>query len=379
MFGLYLHIPFCARRCPYCDFAIHIGASESFVGDYVAALKREIEIAGKNEAANKRQLTSIFFGGGTPTFLESGVLASLLDLIRDNFLLAPDVEITIEANPENLEWQKLQTLRAAGFNRLSLGVQSLDDEALKFLGRVHRAADVEAGVLRAREIGWNNISLDLIYAVPHQPPESWRRTLERSTQLTIEHISCYSLTIEDDTAFGRRAAKGILLPVIDDAQADQMQDAQEILQNAGFARYEISNYARPNFESKHNRNYWNGGDYLAVGCGAHGHLNGTRWWNERDAEKYVACMQSANSARAGQEILTPRQRLDEMVMLGLRTREGFSFDEISTKLGLDARSTLNGALPELIAQNWLQESGDMIQLAPHGFAVADAIAAKLLA
>ncbi len=378
MFGFYIHIPFCARRCPYCDFAIHIGASESFVADYVSALRREIEIAAQNEKENARELTSIFFGGGTPTFLDAGVLASLLQLVRDNFSLAADVEITIEANPENLDWEKLERLQRAGFNRISLGVQSLDDEALKFLGRVHRAADVEAGVLRARETDWKNISLDLIYAVPNQPLESWKKTLERSTQLPIQHISCYSLTIEDDTSFGRRAARGVLLPVVDDAQADQMQVAQEVLETAGFSRYEISNYARPDFESQHNQNYWNGGDYLAVGCGAHGHQSGTRWWNERNAEKYVALMDKQNSARAGQEVLTPLQRLDELVMLGLRTREGFSISKVSEKLGLDARSTLAKALPELIAQNWLQQNGDVIQLTSHGFPVADAIAAKLL-
>ena len=382
MFGFYLHIPFCARRCPYCDFAIHIGARESFVADYVSALRREIEIAAQNEAGNQRELTSIFFGGGTPTFLDSGVLASLLQLILDNFSVAQNVEITIEANPENLDWEKLEVLRNAGFNRLSLGVQSLDDDALQFLGRVHRAADVEAAVLRAREIGWENISLDLIYAVPNQPLESWKKTLQRSTSLPIQHVSCYSLTIEDDTSFGRRAAKGVLIPIVDDAQADQMQVAQEVLESTGFSRYEISNYARPGRESKHNRNYWNGGDYLAVGCGAHGHQNGTRWWNERDAEKYVALMETPNldfgSARAGQEVLTSRQRLDELVMLGLRTREGFSISEVSAKLGLDARSTLNGALTELLAQNWLIESGDVVRLSPHAFPVADAIAAKLL-
>ena len=257
MFGLYVHIPFCARRCPYCDFAIHIGASENFVQQYVAALGQEIKL--QSAAHDGRKVSSIFFGGGTPTFLDAGVLADLLHLIGDSFLLAPDAEITIEANPENLEWNRMQVLREAGFNRLSLGVQSLDDEALRFLGRAHRAADVEAGVLRAREIGWENISLDLIYAVPHQPLENWRSTLERSTLLPIEHISCYSLTIEDDTAFGRRAAKGVLLPIIDDAQADQMQAAQDILQEAGFARYEISNYAKPGKESRHNQNYWNGG------------------------------------------------------------------------------------------------------------------------
>ena len=376
MFGFYLHIPFCARRCPYCDFAVHIGARESFVEEYVSALKHEILSQSKEH--DGRRISSVFFGGGTPTFLQSEVLADLLHLIREYFPLCHDAEITIEANPENLEFQKLRILKNAGFNRLSLGVQSLDDEALKYLGRVHRADDVAKGVLCARESGWENISLDLIYAVPNQSLESWKRTLERSVQLPIEHVSCYSLTIEDDTAFGKRAAKGVLLPVVDDAQADQMQMAQDILESAGFTRYEVSNYARPDFESRHNQNYWNGGDYYAVGCGAHGHLNGKRWWNERDAEKYVSRMQTENSARSGQEILSPRQRLDEIVMLGLRTRDGFSFAEVSTRLGLDARSILSYWLPELVASNWLEEDGDVIRLNPRRFALADAIAARLL-
>jgi Coproporphyrinogen III oxidase and related Fe-S oxidoreductases len=217
----------------------------------------------------------------------------LLERIFESNTVAADAEVTIEANPENLNPVKLKALRAAGFNRLSLGVQSLDDEALRYLGRAHRAADVERVVCEAREAGWDNISLDLIYAVPQQNREAWQRTLRQSVRLPLTHISCYSLTIESSTPFGKRAARGTLLPVCDDAQADQMQDAQEILEAAGMMRYEISNYARPGFESVHNQNYWFGGDYLAAGCGAHGHKDGLRWWNERDAARYVELVKLA--------------------------------------------------------------------------------------
>jgi oxygen-independent coproporphyrinogen-3 oxidase len=386
-FGLYVHIPFCARRCPYCNFAIHVGARENFVAEYVSALERELRLVLQISARDGRKLSSIFFGGGTPTFLHEKILALLLESVYENHPVAGDAEISIEANPENLTREKLRTLRDAGFNRLSLGVQSLDDGALKFLGRVHRAADVEAGVLLARETGWENISLDLIYAVPHaseqQNQAAWRASLERSTQLPLQHISCYSLTIEEGTNFGKRVAAGVLLPVCDDAQADQMQVAQEILERAGLSRYEISNYARPGFESCHNRNYWRGGDYLAVGCGAHGHQNGVRWWNERDSRKYVARMASAgghpDAARAGQETLSPRERFDELILLGLRTREGVCLPEISRKLKLEARAVLGGALGELIAQSWVEEKNEIIRLTPRGFPLADAIAAKLLA
>lgn len=386
MFGLYVHIPFCARRCPYCDFAIHIGADEKFVARYVAALERELRWVLQASARDGRKLSSIFFGGGTPTFLDAKILASLLRLIFENHPVAHDAEISIEANPENLTREKLQTLRDAGFNRLSLGVQSLDDSALKFLGRVHRATDVEAGVLLAREIGWDNISLDLIYAVPHATAEqnqaSWRASLERSTALPLQHISCYSLTIEDDTNFGKRAAAGLLLPMEDDAQADQMQIAQDVLERAGLVRYEISNYARAGFESRHNRNYWRGGDYLAAGCGAHGHSNGLRHWNERAAQKYVACIEAGSTpgaARVGEEKLSSRERFDELILLGLRTREGVSLPEISRKLDLDAREILGAKLDELVARQMVVMKNEMIQLTPRGFPLADAIATKLLA
>lgn len=378
MLGLYIHIPFCARRCPYCDFSIHVGARKEFIGQYVAALRKELEIALKASAEKGRRLSSIFFGGGTPTFLESKVLATILQQVLDSHDVKENIEVTIEANPEDLTSEKLTVLREAGFNRLSLGVQSLDDEALRYLGRVHRSADVEAGVHLARERGWENIGIDLIYAVPQQSRAAWNTTLQRAAQLPITHISCYSLTIESTTAFGKRAQQGKLLPVHDDDQADQMQDAQETLEMAGFSRYEISNYARRGWESAHNQIYWRGGDYLAAGCGAHGHENGLRWWNERDSQKYVELMLSRESARVGEERLTPHQRFDELVMLGLRTREGVALEAVAEQLGLDAQSTLGAALPELLAQNWLEESCGNLRLSAQGFPLADAITAKLL-
>lgn len=378
MFGLYVHIPFCARRCPYCDFAIHIGARADFVDAYVDALEHELTLALQSPEVSGRRLTSIFFGGGTPTFLADEMLARLLERIHATNAVAANVEVTIEANPENLNPAKLKALRAAGFNRLSLGVQSLDDEALRYLGRVHRAADVEEVVIAAREAGWEDVSLDLIYAVPQQSRAAWRNTLERSKNMPLTHVSCYSLTIESGTPFGKRAEKGTLFPVCDDDQADQMQDAQDILEAAGILRYEISNYARPGFESKHNRNYWAGGDYLAAGCGAHGHLKGVRWWNERDAAKYVELIKLQGKARVGQELLTQRQRMDELVMLGLRTREGFSPQEIAQRLGLDVAGIIGEALERLVKQNWLETKEGRIYLTAPGIPIADAVALQLL-
>ncbi len=377
MSGLYVHIPFCARVCPYCDFAVQAGANETFVERYLEALHLEL----RNTLCDET-IDTIFLGGGTPTALNGLQLRALLETIRSVANLEENAEISIEANPENLDEEKLAAMRDAGFNRLSLGAQSFDDAALRQLGRRHDGAKIETAFANGRRAGFDNISLDLIYAVPQQSRASWRETLRRAADLEPQHVSCYSLTIEEGTNFGKRAAAGVLLPMSDDAQADQMQIAQDVLESAGLSRYEISNYARPGFESLHNRNYWRGGDYLAVGCGAHGHDNGLRYWNERDAEKYVARMEAGSTpgmARAGEETLSSRERFDELILLGLRTREGVSLPGISRKLNMNAREVLGASLIELVSQNWVEENDEIIRLTPRGFPLADAIATKLLA
>jgi len=381
MLGLYVHIPFCARRCPYCDFAIHVGARENFVAEYLAMLRRELQstLVEQVAYAPARPLTSIYFGGGTPTSLSAGALADLLCLIHDHIAVAPDAEVSIEANPDGLDAAKLRALHDAGWNRISFGVQSFDDQALKRLGRTHTPAQVEAVFLAARRAGFANINLDLIYAVPGQSRESWRSTLQRAAELMPEHVSCYSLTIESGTPFARRVHRGQLIPVEDDEQAALMQDAEHVLGSAGLHRYEVSNYARPGRESRHNLNYWRGGDYLACGCGAHGHRNGHRSWNERAAPQYVSLMQERGSARTGEEILTPQQRLNEYVMLGLRLSEGLALDEVSRRLGFDAWQELDNELRNLTALGIVQESEGRIRLAPEAIAVADAVAVRLLA
>ena len=379
MLGLYVHIPFCARRCPYCDFAIHIGARETLVADYIAMLRRELMGTLAAQASSTAQpLTSIFFGGGTPTSLSADVLADLLRLIRDHVAVAADAEVSLEANPDGLHEEKLAALRAAGWNRISFGAQSFDEAALKRLGRTHSPAQIEAVVAAARRVGFANINLDLIFAVPGQSHDSWRNTLQRAVELKPDHVSCYSLTIESGTPFARRVQQGRLIPVEDDAQAVLMQDAEHILHAAGLERYEVSNYARAGSQCLHNLNYWRGGDYLACGCGAHGHRSGHRWWNERAAPQYVSLMREQGTARVGEETLTARERLNEIVMLGLRLSEGFVLDEVSQRLGINARHELNGELQNLMLHGLVHDFGGTIRLAPEAVSVADAVAARLL-
>lgn len=375
MLGLYVHIPFCARRCPYCDFAVHVGAGQSFVADYVTALQNEL----KNVLCeNRLPIATIFFGGGTPTALPPKVLADLLHLIRDHANVLPSAEISIEGNPENASDELFETLRQSGWNRLSLGAQSFDDAALKQIGRVHNSAQIEYSMAAARRAGFDNISLDLMFALPQQSRQSWRETLRRAIDLEPEHLSCYSLTIEPDTHFARRVEEGRLIPLDDGSQADLMEDALEWAQAAGIERYEVSNYARRGRECAHNLNYWRGGDYLSAGCGAHGHKAGHRWWNERDAKIYVQQMQTLGNARAGEERLTPEQRFNEIVMLGLRLREGLDLEHASRKLGLDAHRVLESALKDLRSRGVLLEDGDSLKLQPQAMALADGIAARLM-
>jgi oxygen-independent coproporphyrinogen-3 oxidase len=381
MLGLYVHIPFCARLCPYCDFAVSAHAKPSLVVNYLAALRLELKNTLRHSRTHDtRPLSSISFGGGTPTYLSPAVLNELLQLIRDEHSVAPDAEISLEANPENLcgSEYSLSNLRTAGWNRVSLGAQSFDDQALERIGRRHTSTQIEAAIVNARRAGFDNLSLDLMFALPGQSRESWRETLQRAISLAPQHLSCYALTIEGNTLFARRVERGQLIPLEEERQAELMQDAYDLTLAAGLERYEVSNYARPGFECRHNLNYWRGGDYLAAGCGAHGHIQGNRWWNERNAKSYVQLMSERGSARGGEEILSPSQRLSELVMLGLRLRDGFDLEIISQQLDVDARRLLNGELVDLTNAGVLLDNGGTITLAPEAVPIADAVAVRLL-
>ena len=376
--GIYVHIPFCARRCPYCDFAVTINARPDFRAAYVEALTRELQT---ELSARDVQFDTVFFGGGTPTELSAKTLNGLLQTICDSGKLADDAEIALEANPENLDLAYLSELRAGGWNRLSLGAQSFSIAALEKFGRAHAPERIDEVVVAARAAGFENVSLDLIYGEGFTSPSAWRETLRRAVATNVEHLSCYSLTIEPGTHFGALAARGLLEVPTDDAQADLMDAAAEILGAAGLERYEVSNWAKPNFECRHNLNYWRGGDYLAAGCGAHGHWNGRRWWNARDAKTYIAQMSSHGHAREGEETLDARERLSERVALGVRCREGFDLDDLAARLDLDARALLGDGLEFLTQAGALErtgQSGARVAPLPHSLAIADGMAVRLL-
>jgi oxygen-independent coproporphyrinogen III oxidase len=317
--NLYVHVPFCRHKCGYCDFNAYAGM-DRLMPDYVAAL--EDELRGARERIAFAPLETVYLGGGTPSLLPAPLMSQLLRTIHETFEIAPGAEVTLEANPGSTDEEKLDAWLRAGVNRLSLGVQGFDGRALAVLERRTDAAQAEGAFALARAAGVRNINIDLIYAVPHQSLESWIHTVRRGIALGPEHVSAYCLTFEEGTLLHRRRAEGKVPEVEADLAWDQLEAACAELEAAGFARYEVSNWARPGFESRHNLAYWRCRPVYGAGAGAHTYASdgnrAWRWWNVARPRDYIA----AASKVAGKEELDPRKRWAESLMLGLRTAEG---------------------------------------------------------
>ncbi|HXD82113.1 MAG TPA: radical SAM family heme chaperone HemW [Candidatus Acidoferrum sp.] len=317
--NLYLHIPFCKHKCGYCDFNAYAGM-DRLMPDYVDALERELLWA--RDLHPFETLETVYFGGGTPSLLPAGLMTRLLGFLRANFDVAEDAEITLEANPASTDEAKLAAWLDSGVNRLSLGVQGFDGRALAILERRTDAAQATRAFELARSMGMRNISIDLIYAVPHQGLDSWLETLRRGLALGPDHISTYCLTFEEGTLLWRRRAQGKVPEVDSDVQWDHLDAAIVELESAGYHRYEVSNWARPGFESRHNHAYWSCRPVYGAGAGAHSYATdgatAQRWWNVARPRDYMA----APNPVAGGEELEARKAAAESLMLGLRTAEG---------------------------------------------------------
>ena len=323
--GLYVHVPFCLTRCGYCDFNAYAGLGH-LADAYVEALLREADlVAGEWRGT---PFVSVFFGGGTPTTLQSESLAAILRHLRSRFDIARDAEVTIEANPDTVGERSLAELRRAGFGRLSMGAQSFDEGVLLSLERVHSPDAVRRAYAAARGAGCANVNLDLIYGAAGESLQSWRRTVEEAIALTPEHLSCYGLTIEPATPLGREVASGSKPGPDPDLQADMFLLACELLAAAGYHHYEISNWARPGFECVHNLGYWEGRPYLGLGPGAHSFREDTRWWNVRPPVQYIGALAAGRVPRGGEERIDPSGRRLELVSLGLRTDRGLPAAEV---------------------------------------------------
>ncbi len=378
MLGLYIHIPFCEQRCPYCDFNTYAGVRAQLVGDYVDALRRELVAQLTPLARAGRVVDTIFFGGGTPTFLSAAQLEGILQTSRESIVVRPDAEITVEANPSTmanpeLSPAKLERLRRAGFNRLSIGIQSFDDDCLRILGRAHSAAEAKETFRLAREVGYDNISIDLMFAVPGQTMAAWQQTLAEAIELQPEHVSAYCLTYEKETLFYRWRETGRLQPLSENVEAAMFEKAMDALTDAGYEQYEISNFARPGRRSQHNQIYWRGEDYVGAGAGAHGYLNGVRYWNEKLPQRYIERVIKDGGAVVGSEQLSPRERLGEATMLGLRLLDGVSLDTLTERFQLDPRDVFQREMRRLKEFGLLHQENGRLSLTRQGVLLANQV------
>ena len=366
--GLYLHIPFCRSKCDYCDFYSLPGGEDRMDG-YLRALLRQLEEAAPGAAGHS--VDTVYVGGGTPTVFGGERLTALLAAVGRLYRLAPGAEITCEANPDSAGEELLRALRRAGFGRLSLGMQSADAGELAAVHRRHTPEQTDAAVAAARRVGFENLSLDLICGLPGQTEESWRRTVEHALSLRPEHLSCYGLKVEEGTPLARRVATGEELPD-DDAQADRYLWTVERLARAGFRQYEISNFARPGYESRHNLRYWRLEPYLGFGPGAHSDFGGRRFAVPADLAGYLA-----GEAVPEGEAVSPWERGNEYLMLGLRTAAGIAGEEYRRRFGGDF-APLEELLSRFAGHGWAERNGDRWRLTPAGFLVSNRLIGALL-
>ncbi len=361
-FGVYVHIPFCASRCDYCDFATWTDRAH-LADEYVDACVRDL---GRRAPA---PASSVFFGGGTPSLLDAAALTRILDAIPR----AADAEVTVECNPDSVDLAKLCAYRAAGVNRVSFGVQSMRAHVLAALGRTHDPDNVARAVDWARAAGIERLNLDLIYGTPGERVADWEATLDAALALEPGHVSAYALTVEPGTPLGRAVAAGRREAPDDDDQALKYEVADDRLAAAGLAWYEISNWARPGDQCRHNLLYWEGGDYAAIGCAAHGHTAGRRWWNVRTPERYIAAVRAGTSTEAGSETLDPAARRAETMVLAVRTAGGIKLPGP----GADPHGMV-ACIDELIDVGLLAREGDRAVLTRRGRLLGNEVAARLL-
>ena len=375
--GIYVHVPYCVRKCPYCDFCSSV--DHSSIPDYLDCLVREIEMVGTTEQV----YDSLYLGGGTPSVLESDQIVRIIETVRGHFEIKDDVEITLEVNPGSVNRESLAAYRRAGINRLNIGVQSFNDENLKFLGRIHASAEAGFSIGWARQAGFDNIGLDLIYGLPGQDQKNWHDDLNRAIQADIEHLSCYMLTCESGTPLGRDVVRGRVKLPEGDFVRELFDTTIDYLNNNGFRQYEISNFARrtddraPALHSRHNQKYWSFAPYIGLGPSAHSFQAPTRHWNHRSIEAYVRQIKSGHLPIADKESLTREQIIMEAIYLGLRTTRGIDLHRFEQMFALNFTRTFEQKIADLKKEDLLELTETHCALTPKGMAYLDSIAAML--
>ena len=371
--GLYIHIPFCRSKCDYCDF-YSLSGREADMDDYLRALITHIKQAAPSVSAFP--VDTVYFGGGTPSIFGSGRLNEVLAELKQQFHILPDAEITLEGNPDSVDVPLLTALRRAGVNRLSLGVQSACDKQLRALHRPHTFAQARQAVAAAREAGMDNVSLDLIYGLPQQTMADWQHTVEQVLLLRPEHLSCYGLKVEENTPLYTRVQQGEVLPD-DDMQADMYLWTVSRLEQAGYHQYEISNFARPGRESRHNLRYWLTRPYLGFGPGAHSDFGGQRFSLTRDLDGYIQSVQNGTPVTDSCQTISHKERAREYLMLRLRTAQGIDPEEYSRIYSMNF-TPLEPLLLDYQTHGWVTHQDGRWHFTPEGFLLSNPLIAQLL-
>jgi oxygen-independent coproporphyrinogen-3 oxidase len=372
MAGIYLHIPFCKKACHYCDF--HFSTSPQYKEPMLKALRQEILL--RKSYLNNQSIETIYFGGGTPSLLSANELQILLGEIVDQFDVNSNAEITIEANPDDLNPQKVKELRQTLINRFSIGIQSFFEEDLRWMNRAHTATEAQSSIKRVQDAGFENITADLIYGYPLLTNPKWEHNIQELIQLNIPHISSYSMTVEPATALSSFIKKGEQKAMDEGQSAAQFLFLMERLKEAGFDHYEISNFAKPGSYSKHNSNYWEGISYLGIGPSAHSFNGESRQWNISNNAKYIDQIEKGKIPAEIEE-LTLENRINEYIMTSLRTSKGMDLDKIADQFGSDYSNEIKNNLDAFTEKNWILIKDQRIILTTDGKLFADHIASEL--
>jgi len=378
--AIYIHIPFCDHKCIYCDFYSIV--SYENVSSYLIALKKEIDFFSEKYSED-RKIISLFFGGGTPSFMEPEYISEIIRHLKKNFHLVDDAEITLETNPGTVSKEKLRKFREIGINRISIGIQSFDEDELKFLTRIHDSKTAIKTVQDAAYSGFDNISIDLIFNLPKQTKEIWRSNLEQAAKLPVKHISAYSLILERGTILNKMVLDGKVKMQSEDYDADLYEFTINFLTQHGYDQYEVSNFARDDKECVHNNAYWRYKDYLSFGTSAHSFVNlltgkagGKRWWNYSALNLYNRAIEKNGHAVIGEELLTQNEMLEEYVMLALRSK-GLDLVELKNLFGGNWFEKNKNFLNQLKNESFLISKNNLLAFTPKGYAICDEILAKL--
>ena len=369
--GLYIHIPYCIHKCGYCDFNSH-PIKHDEMDHYIDALVAEMKHYAKIYS-NTNIIKTIFLGGGTPTTLTVYQLECILKECVKEFKVAPDAEITIEANPATIDIEQMKSIRQTGYNRISIGVQSFDKTELKLLDRAHGPEEVHSTVDCARKAGFDNLSLDLMFAIPNQSLSSWESNLDKALEKNPEHLSTYNLTIEQGTAFSKLQSNGKLIMPEDGHQLELYKKTIERLTKKGFHHYEISNFARQGKECKHNITYWENTNTLGLGAGASSYINGTRFKNINLPAHYIRQVKEGKAAVEHSETLEPRQAMGETIMLGLRLLQGISIHQFERRFQVSFTSLFKKIIHSLKEKELILIEDDRLRLSPKGLFLADSV------